>query len=478
MASDDPVAALEAELASLSGPARTGALVRLGQALLERYWRIGPGQAAALPVLNRAVETVGEAYRYLAPTDPLRGHVAALLGWLLGARHCAHAGANDDRETAIGVLEEALTYPALPPAFAAMARVMLAQSYLSRAVGGFGGVQTIGAAMAGVAPAARTDVDRAVLRLREVPDGRAVSKQLNDAARALLAMAEALQAVFAAPGGGPTSVGPRRVAEAVAFMQNVQPAGLGPIRLPMSPFLGADSIAAGDPLDYPVAVVQDATAPAAPAEPIRRAAAVPLDRAVLRRRVHEKVTAAADADAGAPVWAVAADLLRPSAALPAVEAVDDLVALASLLVDGQPADAVDRFLHAVALLLRARVDPLGAADHRNVGIESLLAAVRVVPINHPGLVAIVGALGAFLDERRPIDDVLVGVAGAYADRIDAILTTTAVVRGQDLAVLHALRCLCRAATDGSDGSVARAVGTVPLDYPWLPVLQAAAQACA
>src|SRR4051794_32147850 len=99
MPNTDPIAQLRAELAHLSGPARLGDLVRLGQALLDQYWRVGPGRPQALPVLNDAVAALDEAYRYLELTDPMRGQVAALLGWVLGARHGAHGGGEQDRTT-------------------------------------------------------------------------------------------------------------------------------------------------------------------------------------------------------------------------------------------------------------------------------------------------------------------------------------------------------------------------------------------
>lgn len=74
---------------------------------------------------------------------------------------------------------------------------------------------------------------------------------------------------------------------------------------------------------------------------------------------------------------------------------------------------------------------------------------------------------AFLDDRRH------NVANGFADRYDAVIAAGAVKEGADLATLHALRCLCRG-EDGAD--LQRAVGTVPVGYPWLSQLREAAHA--
>jgi hypothetical protein len=110
--------------------------MQLGQALSDRYWRIGPGSVAALPDLSAAIDVMKEAYSYIDPADAMRGQLAGLLGWLLAARHSAHGSGPGDREDGIDLLGTALTFPNLPPMLGAIGRVTLGQLYLSRVTDG------------------------------------------------------------------------------------------------------------------------------------------------------------------------------------------------------------------------------------------------------------------------------------------------------------------------------------------------------
>jgi hypothetical protein len=180
-------------------------------------------------------------------------------------------------------------------------------------------------------------------------------------------------------------------------------------------------------------------------------------------------------------WALGIALLRPTTPVPASEDVDELVALASLVVDGDTAaapetGAVDRLLLAVSLHLRHRLDGPDEQADRIAGAEALVAAAQMIPLDHPAAVATLGAAGAFLDPGRPFGGALDLPCGSLADRVDVAIATGAADAGADLATLHALRCLCRAAADDLDDGIdlQRVVGTVPVEYPWLANLRAAA----
>ena len=223
VATEDTVARLRAELARLDGPARVGPSVRLGQALFERYWRAGPGQSAALPALNAAIEALDEAYGLIDFADPARGTVAGFLGWALAARHGAHGGAERDRETGIHLLDEALRYPNLPPAMGAAGRLVLAQLYLARAVQGLQLPDLAVAAIRGGANASSvSDADRAVSCLREILAGPLISADITAAAEQMLTMAEAVQSLLGGLGGGIAGFDLGRMMQAVASLQKLQ----------------------------------------------------------------------------------------------------------------------------------------------------------------------------------------------------------------------------------------------------------------
>ncbi len=505
VASDDVIAQLRAELSRQNGPARTGSLIRLGQALFERYSRAGPGQAAALPELDAAIEAMNEAYGYLEISDPLRGQVAGLLGWFLAARHGAHTGVDRDRDTGIHVLDEALRFPSLPPPLRATVQLLLGQLYLMRAAQGLQSLQlTMSAIQGGMGESSVSDLNRAVAHLRDVLAGPPISAEVNSAAEQMLTMAEAFQSLFSGMGGGIAGVDLGRIMQAFTHLQGLQehfrsrfttgvgavvppPAGL--VKLPVA---DADELARLDPLDRPVAVFHgtESLAPAgsqeAPVTEQRPIASPTVGRAKpddFRRALRDQLASIADkSDEHAPLWSLAAAALSGSE--PPVDAVDEAVAFATLLTEQDPADplttAIDRFCLAVALRLRARLDGDAPADAL-AGARNLLGAAKSIPPAHPAAVTVLLALGAFIEPRLPFAGAFGDVAAGFADRADVIIASCDAAGGE-LATAHALRCLCRAATVLASGTVDglseldRVIATVPVEYPWHSQIQAAGQA--
>src|SRR4051812_1943575 len=162
MTADNSVDALRARLSGLSGADRIRPLLELGRLLADRYWRAGPGSTASRPHLDAAVAAIQEAYDSLDPTDQRRGPVAGNLGWLLAARSTAHGGADSDREAGIRLLNEALSFPDLPPSMRRIGRLCLGQLYLQRCTAAIQGPALATAMQSGVAPDGGIDADRAV----------------------------------------------------------------------------------------------------------------------------------------------------------------------------------------------------------------------------------------------------------------------------------------------------------------------------
>lgn len=471
----DTIAGLRAELAGLEGPARLSPLVRLAQQLGQDYWRAGPGRPAALPDLDGAIAAWQECLRYLREGDSVRAQVSAQLGWLLGARYSLHTEDEQDRDSGLRLLGEALDSPHLAKVHREMCRVQLGQLSLFKVNKMF---QAPGAAMqlvTGGAPAdVKADVDRAVACFRQVLADGPSSAELQRAVEPMLAVAEIMQTMV-----GGTGFDLQAMMGAMAKMQDLQ-GHFGRLSGTNAVFQGTDTflsfadmraVMETAPIDRPVAVVEQATAEPAPAQPRTKPAPAPADGDRLRSSLAGKLGAT---DPGRPVWARAADLLLPDAPALDIDAVDDLVALATMVAeaeDGKAGDAaVDRFVLAVTLNLRNRLDDDGDRADAVAGAESLLAAVLALPAGHPATTTMLRSLGAFLDETRPFGAPLESVAGDFADRVDAVLAA-GVADPADLAALHALRCLCRAAE--AVGEFRRAA--VPPDYPWRTVLKAAAQ---
>ncbi len=461
---------LKAELANLRGPARVAPLTRLAQALAQQYWRTGPGLPAARPDLDEAIAALEECLEHLRAGDSVRGQVAARLGWLLGARYGTHTQDERDRVAGLAALAEALRPPHLSQVHREMCQVQQGQLWLGRATKLLQApdmaMQLVGG---GVAPEVRADVDRAAACFRQLLAGGPSSADLARGVESLLALAEILQTMVSGTGGAGIDVQAMMgLMTKVQRLQDRFPQPPGPGRRGSDTFFSFSdmkSLMEIAPIDRPVAVVVDTEpAPVPVPVPAKPASPPPADGDRLRRALHEKL------GGGEPIWARAAELLRPDAPGLGVDVVDELVALATMVADGQ-ATAADRFVLAVTLALRDRLDGDGDRADAVAGAESLLAALRELPAGHPAGPAMLLSLGAFLDEERPFGGPLEVVAGEFADRADAAIAA-GIADAADLAALHALRCLCRAAEAVAEFRRA----AVPPDYPWRNVLKAAAQA--
>ncbi|MGW5740678.1 hypothetical protein [Amycolatopsis sp. NPDC003861] len=471
----DTIAGLRAELADLDGPARLSPLVRLAQQLAQQYWRAGPGRPAALPDLDGAIAAWQECLRYLQEGDSVRAQVTAQLGWLLGARYSLHTEDDRDRDVGLRVLGEALDSPHLAKVHREMCRVQLGQLSLFKVNKLF---QTPGAAMqlvTGGAPAdVKADVDRAVACFRQVLAEGPSSADLERTVEPMLAVAEIMQTMV-----GGTGFDLQAMMGAMAKMQELQ-GRFGRLSGTNAVFQGTETffsfadmraVMETAPIDRPVAVVEQAPPESASPQPRTKPEPAPTDSDRLRSSLAGKL---GTTDSDRPVWARAADLLLPDAPGLEIDVVDELVALATMVAESGESDAeeaaVDRFVLAVTLNLRNRLDDDGDRADAVAGAESLLAAVLALPADHPATTTMLLALGAFLDEARPFGEPLESVAGEFADRVDAVLAA-GVADPADLAALHALRCLCRATE--AVGDFRRAA--VPPDYPWRTALKAAAQ---
>jgi hypothetical protein len=466
----ETITRLRAELADLKGPARLSPLARLAQELAQQYWRAGPGRPEGLPDLDGAIAAGEECLEHLQPGDSLRGQFAAQLGPLLGARYGLHTEDERDREAGLRVLAEALDSAHLARVHRELCRVQLGQLSLSQVTKLF---RSPGAAMqlvtGGVAADVKADVDRGVSCFRQVLAEGPSSDDVRRGAETMLAVAEILQTMVSG-----TGIDLQAMMGAMAKMQELQGRlgelrGAGQGRQGMDSFFSfADmrSLMETAPIDRPVAVVEQA-GPAEPPAPVKQPPApAPVDACGLRNSLSERLV---DGDPERPLWARAAELLRPDAPALAIDVVDDLVALATMVVEADGA-AADRFVLAVTLKLRDRLDDDGDRADATAGAESLLAAVRALAAGNPDATAMLLSLGAFLDPRRPFGGPLADVAGKFADRVDAEIAA-GVTDASDLAALHALRCLCRAAEAVAEFQRA----AVPPDYPWRNALKAAAQ---
>ena len=483
--SNEVIVRLRADLAQLKGTARLVGLVRLGQALMAEYTRVGPGLPAAKPHLDASIAALDEAYGYLEADDAVRGQVAAMLGFQLAARYSAHGGADRDCETGVHVLEDALSFANLPTTQRAMAQLSLGQLYLAR-VSAY--MQTTGlgiqARSGGTASVhALADADRAAACFHAIIDGEAVSDEFTTFARTLLDMAEAVRAMLGALSGDLGGFDINRLTSAFTVLQKLQdqmrrggPAGY---RLPATGFftMGANALASLDPLDRPVAVVQGRQGAGESTATVRRPAPpVQPDTDELRRSLYALLPSAHSGD-GDAVWLSAAELLLPGTPTPDAATVDEMVALAAMIVE-QPSGldrartAVDTYVLAVALVLRDRVEEGSDGADRRAAAEELLSAATTIPLAHQAAIVILRSLGALLSETQPLDGVVGAIAGKYADRLDSAIAA-GIPGPADLTTLHALRCVCRAAEALAD--LRGASGAVPTEYPWLAPIKAAGQ---
>ena len=425
----DDIDALRANLARHTGPARLRPLTELGQALANQYWRLGPGQPVARPALDEAVDVLAEAHGLLEPGEFLRAQTAALLGWLLGVRNIAHFSAETDRDRAIELLDEAVAMPSLPAVLQGMVGLVLGQLLITRELTSLQKspqalMASIMASMTGSggpsAALGATDIDRAVTCLRRVLDGPHVSAEMTETAQTMLEMAETARILTGSIGGqGGLDLG--RMMRAMQDLQTMQakaaaqPRTAGFAHRPNVFAFEADDIAQADPLSRPTATMVGA-APSAP---------VP------------------DRPAPPPVPPVPADELRAAlwkhlpgegfAGLPAtgsagqnVDAVDEMAALASALVESADALPADHLLLAVALHARAVMDDGGGwggaedgADLR-AAADALLAATPALLDGGPDIVAAAVALAAAMDARQAALDVRARLGAAFAPVADAL----------------------------------------------------------
>jgi hypothetical protein len=356
----DRLDALRADLARHAGPARTRPLLELAQALADQYWRVGPGTPPAGPYLDEAIPLLQEAHGYLEQGELLRGQTACMLGWLHAVRHGTHGGPDRDREAAIPLLEEALSFPHLPTMLQGMARLFLAQMLLSRATRTMqSGEFVMHAAFSGVPAEEMANIDCALGHLRQVRDSPATTGELATATEAMLGMAETLQMLFSSMGGGPARMDLGRMMQAMQKMQDMQqrmstqPQGTGfGVRPNIFSFDG-QKLAMTPPLKRLVAVVDGPTPPAPPTPPRRQRhpeQAPTASADTLRRALLDQLP-----DALLP-------LLDDAAPTPDVAWVDELAAIAGPLVELPDATAHDQLLFALVLYLRDAVDTGGGWD--------------------------------------------------------------------------------------------------------------------
>ncbi|MGC5052864.1 hypothetical protein ACLQ2S_15585 [Micromonospora sp. DT48] len=396
----DREAQLRAQLTRSTGPARLRPLTELSQILADRYWRIGPGQATALPALTEAIDCLTEAYDLFEAVDPLRAQVAAHLGWLLNTRHTVHGGPDTDRQTAIARLEEAVAAVGLPPVLTTIARFSLGQLYLHRLVRGLDG-HGVGRLLSGAAPDPDgvAEAERAVDCFRQVIAADQMGAETREVSKVMLELAEAVRDLLSRSNqGATTAFDLTPIIQLMTKLQQMQQRTGGLLaEFSMPPLFDFSPPATVDPLDRPVVVVtvpdpaEDAVLPATP-----RPAVAP-DPAALRRALRERV-----ADDGDPYLALAA-LLRPDTPTPP-GLVDDLVGLATAAVHaaGAAATAADRVALAVALYLRGTNDTddgwgNGGDDLRSA-TALLLAAADALPAEPSGVDPIAVELAELLGE--------------------------------------------------------------------------------
>jgi hypothetical protein len=351
-------------------------------------------------------------------------------GWLLSIRYGAHFGPETDRETGIPLLEEGLALPATPPAQRAILRTSLGQLLLGRALRGLQSGKLLARLVTtGAGADDRRDVDRAQACFREVIADATLPREMRSAAEALLALAEAVAGITGTTGspGGLDFSGLQKAVTAIQEVQRQHNAAR-PDGIPG--LFSADAMAAMDPLDRPVAVM-DGVAPEPVARPARSTpvatVAVP-DAVRLRADFQDRL--------GAPgrTLTTVRDLLRPGVPAPDAERLDDLVALASLLVDAPGSGADDHLLLAAALLLRSRASPGGWGEDdgdgdRRAAVRSLGVAAAVLPGRRADAVAVAYRLATLLDEHLPTDESRVRLGNAFAEVTAALRTSGVDVLG-------------------------------------------------
>ena len=418
----DELDALRARLAGLTGPARTRPLIDLSRRLADRYWRTGPGTPAALPYLNETISTLHEAYGYFEPGDVNRAQIAVLQGWMTGTRYTAHGGPEQDLERGIDRLSEAMSFPQLPGQLKLIARVVLGQLLLSRVTRLLQGRDLVRlATTTGVPPEPSADLERAVGYFREVPESPACPAELAAVARSLLAMAEALRTLLTSLGHGAGPAALSGIQQAMAAVQAAQQqlaGGVQQVGMPaMTNLFHLDP--AADPLDRPVVVVPGAEPAASTAPRPRREPAPVVPAAELRAAFRDALPG------GGSPFGTLAGLLRDGVPAPADETVDDLVALASALLDAPGAGGTDHLLLAAVLFLRGGSGGGGWAgddggDDRRAAARSLLTASDTLPGQRADAVGLALRLATLLDEKHPSGELRTALAGRFATVVEAL----------------------------------------------------------
>ncbi|MFI1993850.1 hypothetical protein [Actinoplanes sp. NPDC020271] len=342
MGEPDELDGLRRELARHTGPARTPHLHELARMLTDRYWRIGPGNAAALPDLSEAIEALTEELGWFAADDALRATVAAHLGTLLGTRHLGHHGPDSDRESGIVLLTEALANPRLPFGPSVLGRLTLGQLHLKVAIGS----PLTGGMLPALRPGGGRQVEaarRAAGSFRTVLDGPELTPQVTSITRNLLAMAESFVDAFGGRGVNPAAIG-RAARSFQQAHKEWRELGMGSI------LTAPARLSRTGPLDRPVPLIEgdeDTT------EQPRRSPPPPVTKSPdPRQALHRLLDLFPYAGAGALTTK------------PAVPLADELVALATtVLHSGGGTTPADHLPLALGLTLRARADDgPGAAD--------------------------------------------------------------------------------------------------------------------
>lgn len=393
---DEDLAALRTQLEGLTGEARIRTLLELGRQLADQYWRAGPGTGAGLPILDEAVTLFEEAYGYPALTEPLRSQVGGQLGWLIGTRHLAHGGSDVDRDRSIHLIEESLPPGTIPQASRTVVRLMLGQLLLSRAAqalrGGTPAFLTSSAGRIG-------DVEQAAECFREVLD-TSTDTAAVDAATSMLRMARALRTLLASFGSGTSGFDVNAVLQFMEAMRSIQEE--------IKPQL-ADRLQFGT-MPPPLAVQEEAAGlrvvdrdeGASP----RSADGIPSSRRAPASAEEIRTAFGGRAGDSDPFTALAR-LLGPPMRVPAVDVVDDLIALASMLIESDGTTPADQLILAAALFLRSCIDSGGwtmdddGVHDRDGATTALLAGATALP--DAGTVAVVVALrlAALLDAKDP-----------------------------------------------------------------------------
>lgn len=499
---DATIDELRDELSRLHGPARLPTLTRLGQEYAKSYWRAGPGTPAALPDLSAAIELWREAYGLVGRTDPAHGHVAFQLGWLLAARFGVHGSGPEDRDTGIAVLGEALTSSDLPPMQVTIANLALGQLFLSNVTESMSPAALRSRLAGGLPDAAKNDADEAIRCFRAAIDDAPTSAEVTAAARAMLAVAEAIRPLVS---GELHLFDMSKIAEAAAVLQRVQRNGFPGFpgaasgHGPASPFAIPFSLGPTlDSIDYPITLVQGDASQVPSVPPRRPSSAVPVpvdqdaDQDTLREQDGARLAARArlaafGGDPGQPVWEQALDLLYADPDQLVAGELDAFVGLAAHAVDeaaasvgavdaaavADPVEAgLDRLIFAVGLCVRERRDGDGwggAAENTTGGVSRTAAklldtAATLIPATHPAAAVVVTALGGLLDEARPLSGPISEIAeslGRYSDEISA-----------RSAIVSAIGELCRTVTAIRSGTfadaepVTAAVAALPTSDPW------------